>query len=218
MGGIADEHLEWAVVNRLKAMLDEPPKTNFNVTQSFALFNAVLLWTKNRAWVAGYKGERQNWSNQADHKAHNAREAMRDTNIIEAPWLLSLKRPRLKMDDRDGDFPGENAEINVDFVGMTAEAFFKWLRDAIAHGDGRSIKPIHKQSIRTGKTLLAGFEIVFKERRDSKKNLTLALYHDDMIRIGTILADLFCHSLSGGDRYFEREAGTASIEEMNRAV
>lgn len=49
--GISDEHVEWAVVDRLKAMLDEPPKAKFNVTQSFALFNSILLWTKNRAWV-----------------------------------------------------------------------------------------------------------------------------------------------------------------------
>jgi hypothetical protein len=41
MGGIAHEHVQRAVVNRLKAMLDEPPKTKFNVTQSFALFNTV---------------------------------------------------------------------------------------------------------------------------------------------------------------------------------
>jgi hypothetical protein len=41
MGGIADEHVEWAVVNHLKAMLDEPPKTKFNVTQSFALISTV---------------------------------------------------------------------------------------------------------------------------------------------------------------------------------
>jgi hypothetical protein len=52
MGGIPDEHVEWVVVNRLKAMLDTPPKTKFNVTQSFALFGAILLWTKNRAWVS----------------------------------------------------------------------------------------------------------------------------------------------------------------------
>jgi hypothetical protein len=58
MGGIADEHVEWAVVNRLKAMLDAPPKTRFNVTQSFALFSAVLLWTKQRAWVGGEAMER----------------------------------------------------------------------------------------------------------------------------------------------------------------
>jgi hypothetical protein len=56
MGVIADEHVKSAVVNRLKAMLDEPPKTKFNVTQSFALFTTIVLWTENRAWVAIGKG------------------------------------------------------------------------------------------------------------------------------------------------------------------
>jgi hypothetical protein len=65
MGGIADEHVEWAVVNRLKAMLDAPPKTNFNVTQSFALFSATLLWTKQRAWVGGDLHDRPAWFNDA---------------------------------------------------------------------------------------------------------------------------------------------------------
>ncbi len=41
MGGIVDEQVKWSVVNRLKAMLDDPPKTKFNVTQSFALFSTV---------------------------------------------------------------------------------------------------------------------------------------------------------------------------------
>jgi hypothetical protein len=41
MGAIDDRHVEWAVVNRLKKMLDAPPKTSFNVTQSFALFNTI---------------------------------------------------------------------------------------------------------------------------------------------------------------------------------
>ena len=122
------------------------------------------------------------------------------------------------VDDRDGDFSREVAEINADFVGMNAEAFFKWLRDAIAHGDGRTIKPIHKRSMRTGKTLLAGFEILFEERQSSRRKLTLALYHSDMTRIGATLADQFCQSLSGGDSYFEKEAGTASIEEAIRAA
>jgi hypothetical protein len=104
-------------------------------------------------------------------------------------------------------------QINTDFAEMTTEGFFKWLRDALAHGDGRSIKPIHKFSVRRQKTLLAGFQIVFSERRNSDRNLALALYHPDMRRIGANLADLFCQSLSGGDRYFEQEAGTAKIEE-----
>jgi hypothetical protein len=34
-----------------------------------------------------------------------------------------------------------------------------------------------------------------------------------MTRIGAVVADLFCKALSGGDEYFEREAGTATITE-----
>lgn len=101
---------------------------------------------------------------------------------------------------------------------MTAEDFFKWLRDALAHGDGRTIKPIHKQSARTRRTLLAGFRVEFNAERGAQRILKLDLFHDDMRRIGSVLADLFCASLSGGDRYFEEEAGTARIEEVARTA
>lgn len=121
-------------------------------------------------------------------------------------------RPRNILVDRAGDPFLVDERINTDFAETTAEDFFKWLRDALAHGDGRTIKPIHKLSARSHKTLLAGFQIVFSERIDSDRNLTLRLYHPDMRRIGSILAHLFCQSLSGGDEYFEHEAGTR-IEE-----
>jgi hypothetical protein len=35
-----------------------------------------------------------------------------------------------------------------------------------------------------------------------------------MRRIGATLADLFCASLSGGERYFEEEVGTAHLIEV----
>ena len=214
MGGIADEHVEWAIVNRLKAMLDAPPKTTFNVTQSFALFSTVLLWTKNRAWVGGDRQDRPHWFGDADHAARDARERLRESLICEEPWHLSRTPPQIAKVDGDHGSRSEAPSINSDFAEMTAEEFFKWLRDALAHGDGRTIRPIHKRSMRGDKTLLSGFEIVFAERRGAARQLTLALHHADMKRIGAILADLFCQSLSGGDRYFEQEAGTASIEEV----
>jgi hypothetical protein len=198
-------------------MLDEPPKTRFNVTQSFALFSTVLLWTKNRAWVGGDREDRPPWFGQADHAARDARERLRDTRICEAPWLLSLTSPQVIALDRQQSAV-EGYRINSDFAEMRAEVFFKWLRDALAHGDGRTIRPIHKFLQRRGKTLLTGFEVVFAERRGVDRDLTLALYHTDMRRIGSILADIFCQSLSGGDRYFEREAGTAAIEEGIRVA
>jgi hypothetical protein len=208
MGGIANEHVEWAVVNRLKAMLDEPPKTKFNVTQSFALFSAVLLWSKNRTWVGGNENDRPHWFGKADHAARDARERLRSTQIVDPPWHLSLTPPPNILIDSPGDHP-----VNMDFSEITAEEFVKWIRDAIAHGDGRSITPIHRRSVHSYKTLLAGFQIIFPESRNSDRNLTLALYHADMRRIGAILADLFCQSLSSDHQYFQQELGTAKIEE-----
>jgi|ERR1700688_1338122 len=202
MGGILNEHVEWAVVNRLKAMLDDPPKTKFNVTQSFALFSAILLWTKQRAWVSDRRLARP-----SDHAARAVRAALEATNVFEPPWLLSQSLREATTVNEPGIRAGR---INADFKDMTAEEFIKWLRDALAHGDGRTIKPLHKRSNRDGNSLLAGFEIQATARGDKERRLTL--YHADMNRIGAILADTFCQALSGGDKYFEQEAGTKIIE------
>jgi hypothetical protein len=218
MGGISDAQVEWAIVNRLKAMLDEPPQTTFNVTQTFALFSSVLLWTKNRAWVAGNNGQRGQWQDQADHLAHDVREAMRGKLVTDDPWRLSLVVPQIVLVDRAEGREVRERRINADFEQMTAEDFFKWLRDALAHGDGRTIKPIHKLSNRTGNALLAGFRVEFNAERGVAQTLKLDLFHDDMRRIGSVLADLFCQSLSGGDRYFEEEAGTARLQEAATAA
>jgi hypothetical protein len=208
MGGVADKDVEWAIVNRLKAMLDAPPKTKFNVTQSFALFSAILLWTKQRAWVSGDVG-----FHQTDHAAREAREALRAARISNPPWSLSKVRPRFsRTPERDVSDLGHE-RINADFEDMTAEQFIKWLRDALAHGDGRTIRPLHKPSRTSDKTYLAGFKIVFPADKKSTQHLTLSLYHTDMVRIGSILADTFCKALSGADRYFDEELGTAMIVE-----
>ena len=73
---------EWAVVNRLKTMLDVPPKTKFNVTQSFALFSAILLWTKQRAWVPDHA-----LFQPADRAARAVRNALEASSIFDASWL-----------------------------------------------------------------------------------------------------------------------------------
>jgi hypothetical protein len=206
MGRIADEHVEWAVVNRLKAMLEEPPKTTFNVTQSFALFSTVLLWTKQRAWAEDNRRlTRDDW-NPSDWAAHSVREQLRNEHIIAAPWQLSRRPPTFMLIDG-----AEAPVINAAFDEMTAEAAFKWLRDALAHGDGRTIAPIHKPSSRGNREFLAGFR--FEERRNGAQRLCCSLYDVDMRRMGTELADRFCRALSGLDRYEEYDVATASIEE-----
>ena len=92
MGGILDAHVEWAIVNRLRAMLDDPPETKFNVTQSFALFTSGLMWAKNRAWVAGHRRDRTHFDNDADKLAHDARLELGNQLICGDPWRLSQRR------------------------------------------------------------------------------------------------------------------------------
>lgn len=218
MGGIRDEHVEWAIVNRLKAMLDEPPQTPFNVTQTFALFSSVLMWSKNRAWIAGNNGQLAQLADPADRRAHGVREAMRGTLIVADPWHLSRVAPQILLMDVEGQPPVPADGINADFEEMSAEAFFKWLRDALAHGDGRTIHPIHKRSARNGEALLAGFRIMFRAEQNAPALLTLHLFHDDMRRLGSQLAELFCRSLSGEDQFFEHEVGTARLREATNAA
>lgn len=67
-----------------------------------------------------------------------------------------------------------------------------------------------------GNTLLAGFRIVLEAERGAACSLTLDLVPRRQPpdgKMGGVLADLFCKATSGGDRYFEQEAGMARIEE-----
>ena len=92
---------------------------------------------------------RKNWTDQEDHKAHDAREVLRVAHIFDAPWLLSKKRPEHNCINRDFNKSIWESEINSDFVGMSAEHFVKWLRDAVAHGDGRNRRRHRRTATRT---------------------------------------------------------------------
>jgi hypothetical protein len=202
---IPDDQVEWAVVSRLRAMLEALPKTEYNVTQSFALFSSILLWTKNRAWVPKIVDD-------GDRAAKGVRDILGSGSIFDPPWLLSQVPPNFVRPRHEKQVPFMLDPINGDFEKMIPEQFIKWLRDALAHGDGRTIKPIHPQSTKGDKTWLVGFEIVFPVKQGSQQTLNLSLYHSDMRRIGVAMADIFCRRLSGGNKYLEKEAGSSVIE------
>lgn len=207
MGGISNAQVEWALINRLKAMLDDPPKTKFNITQTFSVFSTILLWSKNRAWVGAHNPPAA-WANPIDARAHAVRQQLQNERIVDAPWLLSLHEPALVSVKKDQGAALAGMAVNADFQNMSAESFIKWLRDAFGHGDGRTIHPLHRHQGPADRTWLIGFLIEFNETQHSSNKLRLHLYEADMRRIGSNLAHLFCRSLSGGDQYFEEEIGT----------
>lgn len=212
MGGIAAGHVEWAVINRLKAMLDDPPETKFNVTQTFALFSAVLLWTKNRGWAAGNEQHRQ-FADQIDASAHAFRLQLAQEQVTSLPWALSQQAHKLI----DGHPVPAGAPVNQDFAGMPVATFVKWLRDAIGHGDGRTIAPLHKDTGPAHLTWLSGFRVQFNETQGSQRILDLHLYEPDMRRIGSLLADRFCAALAQAPGYSEEDVATRVVENEHAA-
>ncbi|HUO23051.1 MAG TPA: hypothetical protein VMU59_11100 [Caulobacteraceae bacterium] len=203
MGAIHEEHVEWAVVNRMKRML-ETPRNDFSVTETFALFSTIVLWSKNRAWT------HESTNGQSDVAARSVRTKLAETLILERPWSLSSRLPAWERGSLDR--MATPVEINADFKGMTAEQFFKWLRDALAHGDGRTVRPLHRPSRDWKKEWLGGFEIEFKETRRSQRKLLLTLTKDDMRRLGGTLADAFCTALSGNHDFAQYDDATKLVE------
>lgn len=210
MGGISNAQVEWAIINRLKVMLDEPPETKFNVTQTFALFSTVLLWTKNRGWVAGNNAGNVAFTDAADQAAHNFRRLLGNEVIPAQPWALPLQEPRFIMVAEQDQLAA--GPINGDFEGMPVENFVKWLRDAFGHGDGRTIRPLHKTGKRGDQTWLSGFRIQFNESKNSNRKLDLPFYEADMRRIGSMLADRFCQALAAGPAYCNEDIATRVLE------
>lgn len=206
MGGISESQIEWAVIDRLRRLLKEPPPTKYNVTQAFAVFIAIVAWAKSRAWV-GQNDDDYQPATPADAAAHAARVRWRQQRIVEPPWSLSQVVPQKVRHDESFDPEGNDWAVNQGFSGCDAEQFLVDLRNALGHGDGRTIKPLHRLSHDDHRTLLAGFRLTIGQNE-------LALFHEDLVRIGGVLADDFCTALSSDEVWFEQNANCGLTEEV----
>jgi hypothetical protein len=189
---ITDDHVEWAIVNRLQKMLEEPPHSEFNVTHTYALFVPIICWTLQRIRANGRTG--------ADALAANVLNKLKRQKIEEAPWKI--------VPDGEG------------FQGMSADRFLINLRNAVAHGDARRIRPFHRTVRGQSSCDLVGFSFQCEEK-DNRNNTvwtgTIKLREDDLRRIGIELAKAFCRALRGSDRTrhdssFGKDANDCVIE------
>jgi hypothetical protein len=176
MTEITRAHAEWAVVDRLRAMLNETPHAEYNVTQSYGLCAAILAWVMQRARTP------ENPANTPEDRAAISVKANLDAQNVEAlPWGLKT---------------GGLGPVNSDFLGFTAFNFLKWLRDASCHGDARKVFPENKDGE------LIGFKFQMKSDSDQKIR-SLVLRETDLRRIGSALADMYCKALSGSESFHE---------------
>jgi hypothetical protein len=195
---ITRDHVEWAVVDRLRQMLEEPPHEKFNVTQTYALFSTVLCWVVGRIRVTEKeiesvpKGLRSRVNNELAAKI--LRE-LSDQRIDDNPWDIHLTRSL-----RNAQVGPVDVLAPLHFSGehLFAGRFLINLRDATAHGDARNVKPFHVRKPNEVEQLLAGFTFRCEEKERGGKTVwwgEITLLEDDMRRIGHHLATIFCDAL-----------------------
>lgn len=138
---------------RRLAEMLETAKEDYKATESYALFTTIVCWVMQRART------QNNANNPADIQAREVGKALQSSSISEAPWSV----------------PQVSA--------MSTYEFFVCIRNAVAHGDGRKIRPLNENGILVGQVIPVD-------------GLNLELRRADMRRLGCALADLFCSTMA----------------------
>jgi len=204
MTEITKEHVEWAVVDRLRQMLERPSE-EFKATETYALFTSTLCWVMQHIRIP---------PGDAHHaKDRSVRELLAKLETTPAsapPWnIQTLHTGHIRREGLRGVAipPARNfAEHNV-------ARFLKNLRDATAHGDARNVSPFNSQG------LLLGFTFSCSER-ERGRGITwegeITLLRSDMRRVGIELCRLYCDAVREGSTRWAKEAFEAdatSIQE-----
>lgn len=151
--GQIQEHAAEYETVRRLAEMLTSTKEDFKATESYALFTTIVCWVIQRARTPA------NQNGPDDVQAREVGIALQAVRISDVPWLVQ------------------------DLPEMTAFDFFTGIRNAVAHGDGRQIRPLNEGGFLTGQIVpISGKQ--------------LRLRRADMRRLGCALADLFCTTMA----------------------
>ena len=199
---ITDDHVEWAVVSRLQKMLTAPPHLEFNVTHTYALFVPILCWTMQRI--------RKKPETEVDNLAAGVLKKLQGQKVEDSPWNIATDRSEII----------QMTKASVPSVGpfdafrnMSVDRFVINLRNAVAHGDGRRVRPFHQSVAARAEHELVGFSFDCEETTGSGKakkvewSGTITLLEPEMRRIGIALAETFCKALRHGEHRHDSSFG-----------
>lgn len=155
--GQIQEHAAEYETVRRLAEMLTSTKEDYKATQSYAFFATIVCWIVQRARTPA------NQNGGQDNQAREVGIALQATRISDAPWSVQ------------------------GLPEMTAFDFFTGIRNAVAHGDGRQIRPLNENGFLTGQIVpIAGRK--------------LRLRRADMQRIGCSLAELFCEIMAAHEQ------------------
>lgn len=148
----------------------ETAKEDYKTTESYALFTTIVCWVMQRARTPA------NRNRLFDKQAQEVGIALQGSRISSEPWSLTT------------------------IPDMTAFDFFISIRNAVAHGDGRQIRPWNENGVLVGQII----PIVGQELR---------LCRVDMRRLGCSLAHVFCDTMAKNEQ--EGNLHEAAAQQIN---
>lgn len=198
---ITEDHAEYAVVERFRDMLNGS-REPYRVTSAYAFFTAILCWSAQRM-----RSTPEANATACDIAANRLWQGLGGEVITDAPWGIRIATSQAT---GNGDPPASFVAVaSAEFKDHTVDRFIKNLRDAVAHGDARNVRPINHG----GK--LRGFEFCCSERRKSKIVWSgkVVLLGNDMVRVADEIAARFCREMEASTKQSYLKVDSRNIEE-----
>lgn len=181
---IRNEDYEWAAIDRMAKMLAQPHPV-FKTTHTYSSFATILCWTVQRVRTLPIHPG-------TDLEARKKPQHDQNFSVFDAIQLEMLGK---SIEDFFGQLPKATEGLNIlttkDTVGenITALAFAVALRNAVAHGDGRQVKPVNRPN------QLVGFEFSLKSPQNFPQwSCETQLNRSAMAQIAGKMAKVFCES------------------------
>ena len=198
---IRDEHYEWAAIDRLGKML-KSPHSSFKTTHTYSTFTAILCWTTQRIRTSPIRPDRD----------INTRVMPIDDPNFEVFDAIQIALHNESIEGFFGKLPKASGDLNTlrleDENGdlISALSFLVSLRNAVAHGDGRSVKPVNRPK------QLVGFEFALSNPRYFPAwSSGTQLNRSAQVQIAGKMVDVFCEKFR--EQRTATESDLASIGE-----
>lgn len=160
---ITEDQVEWAVIARLRDTLRDSPRHRHEVTLAFAAFSTLVCWVVQRMRCKGYSHQ--------DEAAKRFYRRMQETRFT-------------------GFGSGDPLPVEGAPPATTVAEVLIAIRNGVAHGDGRSVRPLNRSNASPRPPVLTGFVIPWGDA-------SLMLTHSMMVGFGTWIADEFIQDMTG---------------------